>query len=118
MGEPTVQRHDYRLTDGPFEVRLFGAIRVRHVPYEEILHVRRVGWSELLRPEARWAESRGSSIFRALVLVRRRGRRRPMIITPANTDAFVAALRARAEPGGARPASGAGDGGGAGGPRG
>lgn len=91
---------DYRLTDVALEVTVFGAIGLRRVPYEEIMAVRRVGWSELFTREARWAESLGSNIFRPLVLVRRRGRRRPTIVTPAHTDAFVAALQARLGPGG------------------
>jgi hypothetical protein len=98
---------DYHLTDAAFEVTVFRAIRLRRVPYEEILSVRRLGWSELFSADARWAESLGSNIFRPLVLVRRRGRRRPMIVTPANTDAFVEALGARAQAGGAPPRAGA-----------
>lgn len=106
---------DYRLTESEFEVTAFGAIRLRRVPYGEILSVRRVGWSGLFAPEARWAESLGSNIFRPLVLVRRRGRRRPMIVTPDDTDAFVAALSARVQAGAAQQvsdAAGAGGGGG------
>ena len=91
---------DYRLSEAEFEVTAFGRIRLRHVPYQEILQVRRVGWSELFKPEVRWAESLGSNILRPLILVRRRGRRRPMIITPADPDAFVAALAARLRPDG------------------
>jgi hypothetical protein len=98
---------DYRLTEAAFEVTAFRAIRLRRVPYGEILSVRRLGWSELFNAEARWAESLGSNIFRPLVLVRRRGRRRPMIVTPANTDAFVQALGVRAQAGGAQPGAGA-----------
>jgi hypothetical protein len=97
---------EYRLTDAVFEVTAFGGIRLRRVPYEEILSVRRLGWSELFAAEARWAESLGSNIFRPLVLVHRRGRR-PMIVTPADTDAFVKALGARVQAGGAQPGAGA-----------
>jgi hypothetical protein len=60
----------------------------------------------LFNAEARWAESLGSNIFRPLVLVRRRGRR-PMIVTPADTHAFVEALGVRARAGGAQPGAGA-----------
>ncbi len=91
---------DYRLTDAALEVTVCRAIRLQRIPYDEILSVRRVRWSELFAPEARWAESLGSNLFRPLVLVRRRGRRRAAIITPADTDAFVASLRGRIPPGG------------------
>jgi len=106
---------DYRLAEAAFEVRAFGAIRLRRVPYGEILSVQRVRWSGLFGPEARWAESLGSNIFRPLVLVRRRGRRRPMIVTPADTDVFVAALNVRVQAGAAQQVPDAAGGGGGGG---
>lgn len=91
---------DYRLTEAALEVTVCRAIHLQRIPYDEILAVRRVRWAELFTPEARWAESLGSNLFRPLVLVRRRGGRRAAIITPADADAFVEALRARVPPGG------------------
>lgn len=99
---------DYRLTEAAVEVTVCRAIRLRRVPYADILDVRRVRWCELVKPEVRWAQSLGSNIFRPLVLVRRGGGRRPVIITPGETDAFVAALRARLAPGGSPQGSASG----------
>ncbi len=91
---------EYWFGETAFEVTIFRAIRLGRVPYGEIVDVRRARWAELLRPELRWAESLGSNIFRPLVLVRRRsGRRKAVIITPEDTDSFVNALRARMAPG-------------------
>ncbi len=99
----------YRLNEVALEVTVCRGVCLRRFPYAEILHVRRIRWAELFRPEARWAESLGSNIFRPLVLVQRRGRRRPVIVTPADADAFVAALRARIEAAGpGEPAASAG----------
>jgi hypothetical protein len=96
---------EYRLTDSALDVTIFRLVRLGRVPYAEILEVRRTRWPELFARDLRWAESLGSSIFRPLVLIRRRsGRRRCVIITPAETDTFVAALQARAaEAGGSSP---------------
>jgi len=88
---------EYWLTDTALEVTIFRAVRLGRIPYAEIIEVRRARWGELFTRELRWAESLGSNIFRPLVLIRRRIGRRPYaIITPANTEEFVAALRTRA----------------------
>ena len=95
---------EYWLTDAALEVTIFRAFHLGRVPYAEVLEVRRTRWSELFAQDLRWAESLGSSIFRPLVLIRRRsGRRKCVIITPAETDAFVATLRARAAQAGSSP---------------
>jgi hypothetical protein len=96
----------YRLTERALEVTVLGVFCMRRVPYGEIVTVRRVGWSELFTREARWAESLGSNIFRPLVLIRRLGRR-PAIITPGHTDAFVAALTGKFQASGNRPSAAA-----------
>ena len=100
---------EYWLTETALEVTAFRAIRLGRVPYAEIVEVRRARWAELIKPDLRWAESLGSNIFRPLVLIRRKtGRRKAVIITPADTGGFVAALRARMTPRGvpSSPAAG------------
>lgn len=93
---PIFPIYGYRLTETHLEVTLFRRIPVRRVAYAEIMYARRASWSEVLSADVLIAERLGNSIFGPMIVIRRKqGMLKSLIITPADPDGFMKALRAK-----------------------
>jgi hypothetical protein len=86
---------DYRVTDHALEIVLLRWFVLKRVLFTEILEVSRVSPSDLLRSGELRAIGIGNRLFAPRVRIRRRNGV-PVIITPADTDNFIAEMARRA----------------------
>ena len=87
--------YQYRLGDQRFEVKLFGLLPILRIRFSEISEARVMAGPELLNP---WAGVRfGNRIFaaRPVMIRKKRGLIRSLILTPLNPEEFVAELNRR-----------------------
>lgn len=95
--------YDYRMTDDAIVFVLFGGIPIKRIPFSNVANVRRASWWELVPCDnletacALWVVNRP---FRPLVVVRRKkGAVKAIVISPRDADGFVREVRRRMPPG-------------------
>ena len=86
--------YDYRINDETIEVRLFHLLPICRVPIADISDVSKTSWRQLGMDTV--ALRFGNRVFGPCVLIQKnKGRFRRVVITPADADAFIDAVKAK-----------------------
>ncbi|MGO9134505.1 MAG: hypothetical protein ACLP8A_10730 [Methylovirgula sp.] len=85
--------YDYRINGEAIEVRLFHRLPICRVPIADISEVSKTSWRQLGMDTV--ALRFGNRVFGPCVLIQKsKGKFRRVVITPADADAFIDAVKA------------------------
>lgn len=86
---------NYQLNDASLTIVVFGFIKVMKIPYADIGDVREMTFKETLRPSLTTLRF-GNRIFGNIILIERKaGLVRRVLITPDDPSDFISKIRAR-----------------------